>query len=173
MDKLLRLANDLASIPPALRNDCQALIQMIRSLANPEVSVIDAVNYLGSALAGGDVLGQIWNRVTGQNPEPRVAFGNNGFQDNFRDQVSPNQVRHFIGALMAGMALGTDKGLEVMNGRETTGSLDINLNNIAVPLGGGLQEHNSRYGHHSTQYHAERINKLADDVRDKVCAPSS
>lgn len=173
VDKLLDLARKLANVPAAQRNDCLALVEMIKSLADPENSVIDAVNSLGIVLAGGDVVSQVLQRLNNQNYQAMVEFGNNGFREEFRDTVSPNQVRHFIGALMAGAVLGAKRGLEKMNGREQPGSLDTNLNNVAVPLGAALQEHNSKYGNMSTVHHQERMNKLADEVRDKICAPNS
>lgn len=72
-----------------------------------------------------------------------------------------------------GETLGAADGLPRMNARENPnipGSLaDINLNGVSVPLGDSLRMHNAEYGLNPGLVQGEKLNWLADQVRDKVC----
>lgn len=63
-----------------------------------------------------------------------VRSGSSGFQSQFVDPQEPtaNQVRHYVGGLIAGFNLGGRVGLRVMNNQETPGRpdfvADTNLN---------------------------------------------
>jgi len=72
------------------------------------------------------------------------GFGSEGFSSQFYEQpaggVPSNQVRHFIGGLVAGYVFGAEEGLNIMNGREDPndpvhGVPDINLNGKSVWMG--------------------------------------
>jgi hypothetical protein len=105
------------------------------------------------------------------------GFGSRGFLSDYQDfRSSPNQVRHFMGALLAGMSQGKDDGLAIMNRNETDpvvdGAADIRLNNIAVPLGAELQSHNSAFGGVRSSAGRDRMHQLASDVEKRICDPS-
>lgn len=147
------------------------------------MDVVESLNALGHVLAGADVptlIGMaVAGRITGRHETstPRVdGFGSHGFLAQYRDfQESPNQVRHFVGAMIAGAVLGPDKGLARMNANEMdpggTGAADVQLNQVAVPLGADLQETIMKYGRFQTQFSRDRMHQLADETERKICDP--
>ena len=73
-----------------------------------------------------------------------VRYGSSGFQSQFVDTREPtaNQVRHYIGGLIAGANLGAGLGLRAMNSHETPGRSDYvpdtNLNAVSTRHGANL-----------------------------------
>lgn len=180
-DKLVARARQLLAHPN--RNDCKAMTELIRYAGDLFRHARGAANALGSVLAGGDVarlaLRAGAGRVTGRHEtsQPIVdGFGSVGFSTTYQDfHDSPNQVRHFIGGLLAGMSQGPG-GLDTMNGNETdpngTGAADVRLNSVAVPLGTELQLFNTGYIGMETDAERDRMHQLANDVEKRICDPN-
>jgi RHS repeat-associated protein len=172
-DQLIDRARQLHNQPN--RNDCLALVELIRTSASLFPNVISASAALGDVLTGSSSAYELAIRnATNDMSQPIVAFGNNGFRTSLAGVAGDNQVRHFIGGLLVGMTLGAD-GLARMNAREVGNGVnevaDRNLNGISVPLGAELQRFNGEYGLTPGLHQSQRLNELADAVRDKVCQP--
>jgi RHS repeat-associated protein len=172
-DQLIDRARQLHNQPN--RNDCLALVELIRTSASLFPNVISASAGLGDVLTGSSSAYELAIRnATNDMSQPIVAFGNNGFRTSLAGVPGDNQVRHFIGGLLVGMTLGAD-GLARMNAREVGNGVnevaDRNLNGISVPLGAELPRFNGEYGLTPGLHQSQKLNELADAVRDKVCQP--
>lgn len=118
-------------------------------------------------------------KVTGRHEisQPIVdGFGSRGFLSVYQDAgSSPNQVRHFVGGLLAGMSRGM-AGLEQMNANEPDptgdGAANVRLNRVSVPLGADLQLHNTKFGTDKTLAGRDRMRQLAGDIQKGVCDPN-
>jgi len=171
-DQLLDRARQLHNQPN--RNDCLALVDLIRTSAKLFPNVISATSALGDVLTGSSSAYELAIRNAANDmSNPMVTFGNNGFQTSFAGDPGDNQVRHFMGGLLVGATLGAANGLPRMNARENPNIpgdvADINLNGVSVPLGDSLRTHNAEYGLNPGLVQGEKLNWLADQVRDKVC----
>jgi RHS repeat-associated protein len=137
-DRLLDRARQLHNQPN--RNDCLALVDLIRTSAKLFPNVISATSALGDVLTGSSSAYELAIRNAANDmSNPMVTFGNNGFQTSFAGDPGDNQVRHFMGGLLVGATLGAANGLPRMNARENPNIpgdvADINLNGVSVPLG--------------------------------------
>jgi YD repeat-containing protein len=171
-DQLLDRARQLHNQPN--RNDCLALVDLIRISAKLFPNVISATAALGDVLTGSSSAYELAIRnAVNDMSNPLVTFGNNGFQTSFAGDPGDNQVRHFMGGLLVGETLGAAEGLPRMNARENPNIpgdvADINLNGVSLPLGDSLRTHNAEYGLNPGLVQGEKLNWLADQVRDKVC----
>ena len=181
-DRLIDRARELRDQPS--RNDCKALVELIRFAGDLFQNVIQGTNQLGNVLAGGDVvslgLRAVAGRVTGRHEtsQPIVdGFGSAGFLRDYQDfGSSPNQVRHSIGGLLAGSSRGMN-GLAAMNANEPDptgdGAADVRLNGASVPLGAALQLHNGDFGTNRSLAGRDRMRQLAADVEKKLCDPNT
>ncbi len=92
---------------------------------------------------------------------PPIDFTSSGFQSQFADPNNGNQVRHYVGGLIAGLDWGAGMGLRYMNSRETPGhsdyASDTALNAVSTRHGGSL-----------TNRTDPRV--LPDLIRRDVCA---
>jgi hypothetical protein len=166
-DKLLNKAKSLRDQEG--RNDCHALVEILKFAATTYDDLGEAVSGLAVVLAGGNILDFAKARILGERdyrPSPRVAFGSVGFRPNLKYGDDDNQVEHFTGGLLAGFAR-PGRALEMMNSREGNDPhalADKALNEISVPLGTSIQEHiGVRNGG------AGYLNTVADEVDKKVC----
>jgi hypothetical protein len=57
------------------------------------------------------------------------------------------------------------------NPNTASGRADTNINHVSVPLGADLQRFNGEYGTMRGSVHGQKMNELADKVRDKLCNP--
>lgn len=172
-DQLLDRARQLHDQPN--RNDCLALVDLIQTAAKLFPNVISATNALGVVLAGADFYQLALRNQVGHNVQPQVGFGNNGFRTELAGVPGDNQVRHFTGGLLVGEALGAEDGLRRMNAREIGNGVnevaDRNLNGISIPLGDDLRRFNGEYGLTPGLHQGQKLNDLADAVRNRVCKP--
>lgn len=171
-DQLLDRARQLHNQPN--RNDCLALVDLIRTSAKLFPNVISATSALGDVLTGSSSAYELAIRNAANDmSNPMVTFGNNGFQTSFAGDPGDNQVRHLMGGLLVGATLGAANGLPRMNARENPNIpgdvADMNLNGVSVRLGDSLRTHNSEYGLNPGLVQGQKLNWLADQVRNKVC----
>lgn len=74
-----------------------------------------------------------------------TRYGSSGFQSQFVDptELTANQVRHYVGGLIAGFNLGGPTALSIMNGQERRGAPDYvpdtNLNAVSTRHGAELR----------------------------------
>jgi YD repeat-containing protein len=173
-DRLITHARELHDQPN--RNDCLALVDLLRTAGGLFRSVIEATSALGYVLTGSTSAYELYARQrTNDMSHPVVAFENNGFRTEFAGELYDNQVRHFMAGLLTGESIGAANGLPRMNAREVGNGInevaDRNLNGISVPLGDSLRMHNGEYGLNPGLVHSQKLNEVADEVRRKVCNP--
>jgi hypothetical protein len=113
---------------------------------------------------------EMYNGAYRRMPAGRPTFGDSGFKPQFRD--GSNQVRHFVGGLVAGYRLGSAPADILMDQREDPGNPDTRLNAVSTKLGGEgiVKETWTRPGRGIAQVHIEnKFGTLADEIRKQVC----
>jgi hypothetical protein len=124
--------------------DCAALVNGTAGIASTADNVQDFMDQMASTFtaANNSSIGEMYRT---QNMLPRTTYGDSGFKQEFQDPdpYSQNQVRHFVGGLVAGYQLGAWLGLRIMNNREVPGNPDTRVNAVSTALGADLVQHNN------------------------------
>jgi len=120
--------------------DCQQFSRITDMLAQKAKTVGEFMDLMASTFTGAKN-SSISEMQRTQNRAAPTHFGDSGFKPEFQDHS--NQVRHFVGGLVAGYDLGDDLGLYIMNQREEENpgpngipnQADIALNAVSTRMG--------------------------------------
>jgi RHS repeat-associated protein len=149
------------------RTDCQRFADMVEQIANDASGVEDFFDRMARTFtaANNSSVGEMRRTANNALPAGRPIFGSSGFKQQFRDPS--NQVRHFVGGLIAGFRLGHVPALTFMNSREMAGvdDADIALNSESTWMGHNYGAHPGSKAHDA--YGGYR--KLANAIRRRIC----
>jgi RHS repeat-associated protein len=134
--------------------DCAALVNGTAVMASKADSVEGFMDKMASTFTAAKSSG-ILEMLRTQNMRPATTYGDSGFKPEFQD--GSNQVRHFVGGLVAGYRIGRF-ALPRMNAREDPGNPDTKLNAVSTEL--GMQIAHPTRGPHFIRFLAAQIRKL-------------
>jgi RHS repeat-associated protein len=123
----------------ALQTDCLKFAGMTEQIARAAATAEEFMDKMASTFtaANNSSMWEMYDSSDRATPEDRPDFLDSGFKPEFLD--GSNQVRLFVGGLVAGYRLGTAAADVFIDEREQAGNPDTRLNAVSTNLGSELE----------------------------------